>query len=69
MKKIVIIILLSLLFCNTSVAESYYFKECKLSSAVSGNYIINLDKNIIEVLYTLSIVFLIGMTNVFLRGP
>ena len=49
MKKIVIIILLSLLFCNTSVAESYYFKECKLSSAVSGNYIINLDKNIIEV--------------------
>ena len=36
-------------FCNTSVAESYYFKECKISNAVTANYIINLDKNIIEV--------------------
>ena len=48
MKKIVIIILLSLLLCNTSFAESYYFKKCKLSEQLSGDYIINLDKNIIE---------------------
>ena len=49
MKKGLITLLLSLLFCNTSFAESYYFKGCKLSNAVSGNYIINFDKNVIEV--------------------
>ena len=49
MKKNLIIFLLSLLFCNTSFAESYYFKGCKLSNAVSGDYIINFDKNVIEV--------------------
>ena len=35
--------------CNASFAQSYYFKECKLSNAVSADYIINIDKNIIEV--------------------
>ena len=50
MKKILILLPLWLLFCNTSLAESYYFKECKISNAVTGNYIINLDKNIIEVM-------------------
>ena len=49
MKKNLITLLLSLLFCNTSFAESYYFKGCKLSNAVSGDYIINFDKNVIEV--------------------
>ena len=49
MKKNLITFLLSLLFCNTSFAESYYFKGCKLSNAVSGDYIINFDKNVIEV--------------------
>jgi len=49
MKKDLIILLLSLLFCSTSFAESYYFKGCKLSNAVSGDYIINFDKNVIEV--------------------
>jgi len=49
MKKIFIIILFSFLFCNTGFAESYYFKGCKLSNAVSGDYVINLDQNIIEV--------------------
>ena len=34
---------------NITYAESYYFKECKLSSSVTGNYIINFDQNIIEV--------------------
>ena len=41
--------MLGLLFCSTSFAESYYFKGCKLSNAVSGDYIINFDKNVIEV--------------------
>ena len=49
MKKFLIIFFLGLLFCNTGFAESYYFKECKISNAVTGNYIINLKKNIIEV--------------------
>ena len=49
MKKIIVILFLNLLLCNTGFAKSYYFKECKLSNAVSGDYIINLDKNVIEV--------------------
>ena len=49
MKKVLTILLLGLLFCSKSFAESYYFKECKLSNAVTGNYVINFQKNIIEV--------------------
>ena len=49
MKKILILPLLVLLFCSTSFAESYYFKKCKISNAVTGNYIINIEKNVIEV--------------------
>ena len=40
---------LSLLCCNTSFAELYFFNECKISNAVTGNYIINIEKNVIEV--------------------
>ena len=49
MKKIFTMLLLGLLFCNTGYAESYHFKGCKISDVVTGNYIINLKKNIIEV--------------------
>ena len=49
MKKIFTTFLFYLLICNTSFAENYYFKECKLSSAVTGNYIIDIHKNVIEV--------------------
>ena len=49
MKKILIILLLDLLFSNTVFAETYHFKGCKLSDTVLGNYIINLDKKVIEV--------------------
>ena len=50
MKKILIATLLFLLFSNNVYAESaYFFKNCKLSNAVIGNYIINLEKNVIEV--------------------
>ena len=49
MKKTLAMLLLGLLFNNTAFAESYYFKKCKLSNAVSGDYIINFDENIIEV--------------------
>ena len=49
MKKTLIILSLGLLFCNTSFAELYFFNECKISNAVTGNYTINIEKNIIEV--------------------
>jgi len=37
------------MFGNTGFAESYYFKECKLSENASGDYLIDFDKNIIKV--------------------
>ena len=37
------------LFCNEVSAEPYFFKNCKLSNAVTGNYVINIEKNVIEV--------------------
>ena len=49
MKKTLIILLLGLLFCNTSFAELYFFNECKISNAVTGNYTINIEKSVIEV--------------------
>ena len=49
MKKTLITLLLSLLFNSVAFADPYHFKECKLSDAVFGDYIINLDKKIIEV--------------------
>ena len=49
MKKIITIMLFSLMFCNISNAESFYFKGCKISNAVTGNYIINISKNMLEV--------------------
>ena len=49
MKKISTAFLLWIILSSTSLAENYYFKECRLSNAVQGNYIINFDKNVIEV--------------------
>ena len=49
MKKTLITLLLSLLFNSVAFADPYHFKGCKLSGAVFGDYIINLDKKIIEV--------------------
>ena len=49
MKKALSIALLGFLFNTTSFAESYFFKVCKISDAVIGNYVINLKENVIEV--------------------
>ena len=38
-----------MLLSDSSFAESYYFKECKLSNAISADYVINIDKNVIQV--------------------
>ena len=47
-------LLLFLLFSSPVLAESYYFKDCKLSETVSGDYVINFDKNIINVTLKIS---------------
>jgi len=49
MKNILLAIFLSIIFSNNTYAESYFFKNCKLSNAVTGDYIINIEKNVIEV--------------------
>jgi len=49
MKKIIFTLFLSFSICNTGFAESYYFKECKLSEKAYGNYFIDFDKNVINV--------------------
>lgn len=49
MNKKIIIVFISLLFSKNTFAESYYFNGCKLSNVVEGNYIVNVDKKLIEV--------------------
>ena len=51
MKKPLIIyfFLVILFFCNSAFSQSYYFKGCKISNAVEASYIINIEKNVIEV--------------------
>ena len=49
MKKKILLLLFAIFFTNTSFAESYYFKKCKLSDNVTGNYVIDFKKNVIEV--------------------
>ena len=48
MKKGLITLFLGLIYCNAGFAETYYFKECKLSEEYSANYIIDFDKNVIN---------------------
>ena len=51
MKKNLLIILIFGVFINTAAfAESYYFKACKINQNVTGNYIIDLDKKVIQVI-------------------
>ena len=50
MKKIFFLLLISgLFFCSVGFSEPYYFKECKITNAVTGNYVLNFNKNVIEV--------------------
>jgi len=49
MKKIFFTFFFSLLTFNIAFAESYYFKNCKLSETASGDYLIDLEKNKIYV--------------------
>ena len=48
-RKILIIALLTLIFCKPVFAESYYFKECKLNENAFGDYLIDFENNIVEV--------------------
>ena len=49
MNKVILTLILCLIFCNIGFAESYYFKECKLTQTLTGNYVIDFDKNLINV--------------------
>ncbi len=49
MKKILVILLLILAFPKQVFAKDYYFKDCKINNVVMGNYIIDLEKNVILV--------------------
>ena len=49
MKFFFYIVFLILFFHDTSFAETYYFKNCKISENLSGNYIINIEKKEIDV--------------------
>ena len=49
MNKVILTLFLCLIFCNIGFAESYYFKECKLTQTLTGNYVIDFDKNLIKV--------------------
>ena len=47
MKKLFIIIFLNFIIFNNVFAESYYFKGCQLNQNTVGDYLIDLDNNII----------------------
>ena len=49
MKKNFFAFFIFLIFCDSGFAETFYFKNCKLSENVTGSYIIDLDKNLINV--------------------
>ena len=49
MKKFILTFLLTIIFCGSGFADNYYFKDCKLSDLLSGNYIIDFEANLIKV--------------------
>tara|TARA_Y100000590_G_scaffold78619_2_gene87412 strand:+ start:153 stop:902 length:750 start_codon:yes stop_codon:yes gene_type:complete len=49
MKKLLITLFFSLVLSKVTFAESYYFKNCQFSEISSGDYIIDLENNLIEV--------------------
>jgi len=49
MKKSLLIILLSFVFSDISFAGTFFFKNCKISNVVIGNYTIDIEKNLINV--------------------
>tara|TARA_B110000438_G_scaffold240592_1_gene239316 strand:- start:320 stop:1096 length:777 start_codon:yes stop_codon:yes gene_type:complete len=50
MKKIFVVLLINLIFNNIAIAESYYFKNCKLNEIISADYLIDLESKIINVI-------------------
>ena len=49
MKKVIIALLLNFALSSVVYAESYYFKECKLTEVLVADYLIDIDKNVIKV--------------------
>ena len=50
MKKVLILLLFPLLYSNMGFAESYYFKKCKLTEVIYGNYLIDFNKSTVDVI-------------------
>lgn len=48
MKKVITMLFLGLIFCDTGFAKAYYLKECQIDENYYGNYLINLEENIIK---------------------
>ena len=48
MKKFILTFLLTIIFGGSGFADNYYFKGCKLSDLLSGNYIIDFEANVIK---------------------
>ena len=54
MKKTLIQFFIILILCNTAFAETYYFKECKLSEKYLTNYSIDFDEDIINIIQAIN---------------
>ena len=52
MRRILLTFFLTLLFCNQGFADSYYFKDCNISEEYVGNYLIDIDKKLINVTFS-----------------
>ena len=48
MKKTVLTFFLMLIFCSSTFADSYYFKECRLTDLLVANYSIDFEENVIR---------------------
>ena len=49
MKKIIIALFFTFSYFNIALAESYYFKKCEFNKEIIADYIIDIDKKIINV--------------------
>ena len=49
MRKIIITLFFSLILCNATFAENYYFKNCIIDDKYTADYLINFQSNVISI--------------------
>lgn len=54
MRKILLFLFLNVVFSNTVFGESFYFKKCKLNNNLTADYVIDVEKKVINVTLTTS---------------